>query len=92
VRLVQAIDRRRGIADAEDMIDQDQLRAAFEAAAVQMPDGFELAGVTFHGPSGHREWVAFAQRDGEPSAGCEGWGNTPFEALTDLMRHVRAEH
>jgi len=28
---------------------------------------------------------------GSPSAGCEGWVDTPFEALADLLRHVREE-
>jgi hypothetical protein len=80
------------IADAGPVIDQDELRAAFQAAASEMPDGLELIGVTFHGPEGHREWVAFAGENGDPSAGCEGWGDTPFEALIDLLRHIREDN
>ena len=74
------------------MIDESELRAAFAATAALMPPNFELGGVTFHGPGGHLEWVAFAQRDGGAVAECEGWGTTPLDALTDLLRHIREEH
>lgn len=73
------------------MIDPEELRAAFQTTASQMPDGLELIGVTFHGPEGQREWVAFAGEDGDPSVGCEGWGDTPLEALIELQRHIRED-
>jgi hypothetical protein len=85
------LDVRRPITDARSVIDQNELRAAFEATASEMPDDLELMGVTFHGSAGHREWVAFAGENGDPSASCEGWGDSPFEALTDLARHVAQE-
>ncbi len=85
------IDTGGQFANAGAVIDQEALRARYQATAAKMPDGFTLVGVTFHGPDGHRDWVAFAQRGGVPSAGCEGWGDTPFKALADLLRHVREE-
>ena len=75
------------------MIDQNELREAFLALAAEVPEPYELAGVTFHGPEGHREWVAFlSSNDVEKPMGCEGWGATPIEALNDLRRHMREEH
>jgi hypothetical protein len=75
------------------VIDQDELRQAFQALSAQVPEPYELAGVTFHGPEAHREWVAFLySRDEEKPMGCEGWGATPIEALDDLRRHMREEH
>jgi hypothetical protein len=56
------------------VIDQNELRAAFQATASEMPDGLELIGVTFHGPEGHREWVAFAGENGDPKRGLRGMG------------------
>ncbi len=85
------IDAAHRLSNAEVVIDQDKLREQFEATAAKMPSDLELAGVTFHGKTTEREWVAFATSRGDPDAGCEGWGGTPFEALTDLARHVREE-
>jgi hypothetical protein len=57
------------------------------------PEPFELGRVTFHGPEGDREWVAFLlTNDDEKPIGCEGWGATPVEALDDLRQHMRDEH
>ena len=76
------------------MIDQGELREAFLALlAAEVTEPYELTGVTFHGPGGHREWVAFlTSNDDEKPMGCEGWGATPVEALNDLRRHMRDEH
>jgi hypothetical protein len=74
------------------VIDQEELAAAFAATADEMPKKFRLTGVTFHGPTAHREWVAVAMREGHATAECEGWGDTPFEALDELLRHVREGH
>ena len=75
------------------MIDQDQLREAFLALAAEVPEPYELVGVTFHGPAAQDEWVAFlSSNNPEKPMGCEGWGATPIEALNDLRRHIREEH
>lgn len=73
------------------MIDQNELRSAFQAAAAEMPDDLELIGVTYHGPEADQGWVAVAGENGDPSVGCEGWGDSPLEALNALVRHVRDE-
>jgi hypothetical protein len=31
-------------------------------------------------------------REGHATAECEAWGDSPFEALDELLRHVREEH
>ena len=75
------------------MIDPAELRNAFLALSSEMPEPFELVGVTYHGPEGHRDWVAFLRSDDdERPMGCEGWGDTPFGALQDLRSHMRTEH
>lgn len=73
------------------MIDPTELRSAFQAAAGEMPDDLELLGITYHGPEAHQEWVAIAGENGDPNVSCEGWGGTPLEALSDLVRHVRED-
>ncbi len=73
------------------MIDPNELRSAFQAAAGEMPDDLELLGITYHGPEAHQEWVAIAGENGDPNVSCEGWGTTPLEALEDLVRHVRED-
>jgi hypothetical protein len=80
------------LVDASEVIDQEELRAAFAATADEMPKKFQLTGLTFHGPTAHREWVALAMREGHATAECEAWGDSPFEALDELLRHVREEH
>lgn len=75
------------------MIDPAELRAAFLALSGQVPKPYELVGVTYHGPDGDRDWVAFVRSndDARPMS-CEGWGGTPIEALEDLRLHMRTEH
>jgi hypothetical protein len=75
------------------VIDHEELRRAFVELASEIQQPYELAGVTFHGPEAHREWVAFlTSNDPDKPMGCEGWGATPIEALQDLRRHMRTEH
>jgi hypothetical protein len=74
------------------MIDQDELRQAFLALAVEVPEPHELAGVTFHGFASPLPWVAFLSAENDAALACEGWGATPFDALAALRRHMREEH
>ena len=73
------------------MIDQNQLREAFLALAEQVSEPYSLVGVTFGGPGGRGAWVASLHRTDDDSW-CEGWGDTPIEALADLRNHMRQEH
>ncbi len=87
------IDVRVDVTHASAVIDQDELRQAFLSLAAEIAEPYELAGVTFHGPQAHREWVAFlSSNDADEPGDCEGWGDTPLEALDDLRRHMRGEH
>jgi len=76
------------------VIDQEELRDAFLALAVEVPEPHELGGVTFHGLSSPLPWVAFlgGDPDNEAVLSCEGWGATPFDALQALRNHMRQEH
>lgn len=75
------------------MIDPAELRTAFLALSAEMPEPFELVGVTFYGPEGHRDWEAVSRSgDEENPMTCEGWGDTPYEALKELRTHLRSEH
>jgi hypothetical protein len=87
---VGTIDARPTTTDAGVVIDQNELRSAFQAAAGEMPDDLELLGVTYHGEA-HQEWVAIAGENGDPNVSCEGWGDSPIDALKDLVRHVRED-
>ena len=51
----RATDAARFLVDAGAVIDQKELRSAFQAAAGKMPDDLELIGVTYHGPEAHQE-------------------------------------
>ncbi len=53
------------------------------------PPDLELVGVTYHGPQHDPNWVALATAS--DGTACEGGGATPFQALTDLVRHVEDE-
>ena len=75
------------VGEAGFVIDHDELRAAFQATAAEMPGGLELIGVTFQ-PGADHDWVAFAQSHADPDVGCEGWGDTPIAALADLLSHA----
>ena len=79
---------------SRSVIDQDELRQAFLALAVEVPEPHELAGVTFHGFASALPWVAFLNGDtgNDDALACEAWGGTPFEALQALRRHMREEH
>lgn len=71
------------------VINQKELHQAFQDLAAVIPDPFELAGVTYHGPDAHRDWVAFVlNRETGVASGPEGWGNTPLEALDDLRSRL----
>jgi len=58
-----------------------------------LPGGFELLGVTYHGPDHPGPWIAFAERKvAEDSEMCEGIGSSPDEALTSLLEHIATAH
>ena len=73
------------------MIDPVQLRDAFAALSSRIPQPYDLVGVTFNGRDGRGEWVASLHKV-DDDTWCEGWGDTPTEALDDLRRHMRQEH
>jgi hypothetical protein len=73
------------------VIDQKQLREAFLALAGQVPEPYNLVGVTYGGPGGRGEWVASLHRV-DDDTWCEGWGDSPIDALVDLRSHMRQEH
>ena len=73
------------------MIDQAQLREAFVALSAQVPEPYELVGVTFQERDGRGTWVASVHRT-DDDTWCEGWADTPTDALDDLRRHLRQEH
>jgi hypothetical protein len=71
------------------VIDPGKLREAFMALSAEIPEPYELAGVTYHGPEAHQEWVAFLVNNEEGRAGGpEGWGDTPFAALSNLRSRL----
>jgi hypothetical protein len=76
------------------MIDPEKLRESFLRLAVEVPEPYELAGVTFHGFSSPMPWVAFLADNPEADAplACEAWGASPFDALNALRSHMREEH
>lgn len=71
------------------VIDPDRLRTTYDEAAAKLPPDLELVGVTYHGPQHDPNWVALATAS--DGTACEGGGATPFQALTDLVRHVEDE-
>jgi hypothetical protein len=42
------------------------------ALSAEIPEPYELAGVTYHGPEAHQEWVAFLVNNEEGRAGGPG--------------------
>jgi hypothetical protein len=66
------------------------LLAAWHKVSAQVPKGYRLAGVTYHGPDSEKPWVAFLMlSETMESGGEEGWGNTPVEALGELSRRLQ---
>lgn len=75
--------------DPPRVIDQGELREAFMALASQVPEPYELAGVTYHGPEAGCEWIAFLlDKAAGTTGGPEGCGATPLAALADLHSHL----
>lgn len=60
----------------------DDLAHAFAELSRQVPEPWELTGVTYHGRD--RGWVAFVYNNATYEFGPEGVGGTAFEALADL--------
>jgi hypothetical protein len=69
----------------EDDAKPERLEAAWRRTAELVPEGWELAGVTYHGPAHSGPWIAFlyslSHRD---ARGPEGVGPTAIAALESL--------
>jgi hypothetical protein len=69
------------------------LEALWRSTQDALPGGFELLGVTYHGPDHPGPWIAFAERQlpGDTET-CEGVGESPDEALASLREHIAKDH
>lgn len=68
---------------------EDDLSSTWAAVAQEVPEPFQLTGVTFHGSESPPRWVAFIYSEGLRQFADEGDGSTPIEALLDLRDALR---
>lgn len=68
---------------------EDDLRAAWATVASEVPEPFELSGVTFHGSEDPPRWVAFVYSEDLRQFAEEGVGSSPIDALLDLRDALR---
>ena len=69
------------------------LESLWRATQSELPPGFELAGIVYHGPDHPAPWIAFAEHSfGDDGETCEGVGTSPAEAIDALTQHIASEH
>lgn len=67
------------------------LEALWVSTSLELPRGWELGGITYHGPQHQGPWVAFLYHVASAEVlGPEGIGPTPEVALTDLRDAIAA--
>jgi len=70
-------------------MDLSELPARWTLTERAIPPPYRLCGVVYHGPSHEPRWVAFlCKADTDEPGGPEGAGESPIEALEDLVRAV----
>ena len=75
--------------DAES--ESSGIAAAWQRIGSQLPTGFTLGGVVYHGPdrAPGTEWIAFLLDGSGQVIGPEGAGADPVAALDDVLLEVR---
>lgn len=70
------------------VIDVDELSARWNSLGSGLPERWILGGITFYGDMAKKPWSAFLVDAGSYDSGPEGFGATPFDAISDLERDL----